>query len=380
MRILLLTHYDGLLGSSRSLLDLMDGLRAREVEPVVALPKGGMLQQQLETRHIPTIIAPIPWWMTRQAWSLPLVGRFRKEAKHSLKALSESLKNWRVDLIYSNSSVFPVGRILAAKHHLPHIWHIREFGDLDFSLKYILPKWLCQRYIRTSQAIICNSQAVRRHVFKSWTSNKLHVIYNGVASKAQFDQLAERSLRREPNDVYAFLFIGSISPKKGPEVAIRAIEKFIHNGLTAKLKIVGSGREGYVKQCQSLAESLGVSAYVEFNGYLSDPYDAYFTSDCLLMCSENEAFGRVTAEAMSACLPVIGKNSGGTPEIIKDSETGLLYNTFDELVEAMQKLAQNPKLGQKMGMAGWLRARNLFNIEDYAANVYRVIQDLMEKR
>ena len=95
----------------------------------------------------------------------------------------------------------------------------------------------------------------------------------------------------------------------------------------------------------------------------------YSRSDCLLMCSEHEAFGRVTAEAMSACLPVIGKNSGGTPEIIVHGETGYLYNTFDELVESMTRLVQDPALGRQMGLAGWQRAKQMFNIEDYAANV-----------
>ena len=115
-----------------------------------------------------------------------------------------------------------------------------------------------------------------------------------------------------------------------------------------------------------------------FKGYVSDPYDTFHEADCLLMCSENEAFGRVTAEAMSACLPVIGKNSGGTPEVIVDEETGILYDTFDDLVAAMIKLTQNPELGKQMGLAGWARAKKHFNIEDYAGNVYQVVQSVMK--
>lgn len=362
------------------MLDLLDGLSELDVEPFVVVPKDGLLQQYLEERHIPTIIAPIPWWMSKQSWSLSKVGDFQKEAKQSLTALSETLNKWEIDLIYSNSSVFPIGRMLAMKHKIPHVWHIREFGDLDFSLNYIFPKGLCRRYIRTSQAIICNSQAVKKHLFNNWTSEKLHVIYNGVATKTRFNQLPELSRERNPSEVYTFLFIGSISQNKGIEVAIKACAELITKGANVRLKIVGSGKESYVNQCRTLVESLGIAAFVEFKGYMPDPYDAYLSSDCLLMCSEHEAFGRVSAEAMSACLPVIGKNSGGTPEVIEDGETGYLYNTFEELVDAMRELAQNPEKAQKMGLDGWQRARELFNIEDYAANVYRVIQSVMEKR
>jgi len=113
---------------------------------------------------------------------------------------------------------------------------------------------------------------------------------------------------------------------------------------------------------------------------VDDPFPYYFSADCVLICSENEAFSRVGLEGMSTALPLIGKNSGGNPEIIVDGETGFLYNTFDELVQAMRELALNPEQGRKMGLAGWQRARTLFNIEDYAANVYRVIQSVMEKR
>ncbi len=42
------------------------------------------------------------------------------------------------------------------------------------------------------------------------------------------------------------------------------------------------------------------------------------------MCSESEAFGRVTVEAMRAGLPVCGTNAGGTPEIIDQGVNGLL--------------------------------------------------------
>jgi len=40
------------------------------------------------------------------------------------------------------------------------------------------------------------------------------------------------------------------------------------------------------------------------------------------MCSRHEAMGRVTVEAMSACLPVIGFDNGGTAELIEHERSG----------------------------------------------------------
>ena len=52
------------------------------------------------------------------------------------------------------------------------------------------------------------------------------------------------------------------------------------------------------------------------------------------MSSPYEAFGRVTIEYMMAGLPVIGRNGGATPEIIKENETGMLYNSKKELIDS----------------------------------------------
>ena len=85
-------------------------------------------------------------------------------------------------------------------------------------------------------------------------------------------------------------------------------------------------------------------------------------------------------EGLSTALAVIGKNSGGNPEIIKHGTTGFLYDSFEELVAYMKAMVEDPGAARQMGLAGWQRARDLFNIEDYAAKVYRIIQFVMEKR
>jgi glycosyltransferase involved in cell wall biosynthesis len=173
-----------------------------------------------------------------------------------------------------------------------------------------------------------------------------------------------------------FSILSSITPAKGQEMAIRALAEVHCRGLAAKLVIAGSGKAAYLEHCQKLVEDLGLSELVEFRGFVDDPYELYFTSDCLLICSDHEALSRAGLEALSTALPVIGKNSGGTPEIIDNEKTGLLYDTFDELVTAMIKVAENPAWARQLGLAGWQSARERFNIEDYAANVYQIIQSI----
>ena len=92
------------------------------------------------------------------------------------------------------------------------------------------------------------------------------------------------------------------------------------------------------------------------------------------MCSQNEAMGRVTVEAMSACRPVIGYDSGGTSELIDPEQTGLLYRgDFNTLAACMTRYIEAPELAQQQGEAGWRVCRERHSTETYAAQIRAVL-------
>jgi glycosyltransferase involved in cell wall biosynthesis len=120
---------------------------------------------------------------------------------------------------------------------------------------------------------------------------------------------------------------------------------------------------------------LAVTDRVEFWGYIPDPERAFLTADAALMCSRNEAMGRVTVEAMSACRPVIGFDSGGTSELIDQDRTGLLYRgDANALAECMARYVRAPELAHQHGEAGWRVARQRHSTETYAAQIFEVLR------
>ena len=379
MNILFVTHHDNFQGSSRSLMSLLEGLHEYDVAPFVVNPRESIFTKALQSKGIQYAILQVPWWISRRTLTCKKKIDHVSVIRQSVPNIQKVIRDWKIDLVYTNSSVTPVGLLSARRERVPHIWHFREFGDLDFGLRFIYPKAVSKAIILRSNAVICHSKVVRNYHFKPGVKN-VHQIYNGVAMKGQFDERLALRQQSQQDRPFTFIMMSGITPKKGQEVAIRALAGLRDNGVVARLVIGGSGKTDYLEHLSGLCSELGLEAQVEFTGFNKDPFPSYYGADCALICSENEAFSRVGLEAMSTGLPLIGRNSGGNPEIIVDGETGVLYNTFEELVEAMLKLAQNPSLGQKMGLAGWQRARDLFNIEDYAANVYRVIQSVMGKR
>ena len=83
------------------------------------------------------------------------------------------------------------------------------------------------------------------------------------------------------------------------------------------------------------------------------------------MPSKYEAFGRVTVEYMSRRLAVLASNSGANKEIVKDGETGLLFDSsnFIDLACGMQKMIENKLLIMKMGDNGYKIALEQFSSE-----------------
>ncbi len=380
MRVLFVTHNDGMYGSCRSLLDLLDGLRDYDVQPHVVTSKGGAFAQELQARGISYRILPVIWWIERGPVSVRRMGRIVLNLCRSIPAVDRLVRDWSIEVVYSNSSVYPIGRIVSFTNGIPHVWHLREFLGRGFDMEFVLEPALSLALVRSSAAVICNSTAAKSYYFGRGGRDRVHVVYNGVASRTRFDALAEQASGVKCNGVYTFLMVGTICEDKGQELAIEALSCLRGQGLRARMVVAGSGPESWVRRCRRLADELGIAGSVDFAGYLADPYEAYLKADCLLMCSEVDTFGRATAEAMSACLPVIGKNRGGTPELVEHGRTGFLYNTQDELVEYMRKLFENPEQGRQLGSEGWRVAKERFSNEVYASSIHEILASASRRR
>lgn len=123
-----------------------------------------------------------------------------------------------------------------------------------------------------------------------------------------------------------FLMVGRLLHYKRFDLGIKAF-----NQLGLPLKIIGEGPE--LPKLKSLAKS----PLIEFCPFVEslDELRKLYSQARALIFPQIEDFGLVAAEAQACGLPVIGYNAGGLKEIIKEGETGLLFN--EQTPEALTK-------------------------------------------
>ncbi|MDV3293768.1 MAG: glycosyltransferase family 4 protein [Nitrososphaerales archaeon] len=138
--------------------------------------------------------------------------------------------------------------------------------------------------------------------------------------------------RRIGERQFNLLFLGSLTPKKTVQTAVRALRHLADLDVT--LTIVG---EGPMKDSLSkLAVDIGVGEKVSFLGYLSDSelLNQLRDSHVCLVPSQWEGFGLAPLECMAAGLPVIASSAGGLKEMVADGFNGYLVPVGNDLAIA----------------------------------------------
>ncbi len=102
------------------------------------------------------------------------------------------------------------------------------------------------------------------------------------------------------------------------------------------------------------------------------------STDVALTCSRDEAFGRVTVEAMKRGRPVVGAASGGTAELIQDGRTGRTYPPGDPaaLAGAVEALLGDDEHRARIAEAGRRFAARTFTADRHAAAFARILDEV----
>ncbi|GGC12337.1 colanic acid biosynthesis glycosyltransferase WcaL [Novosphingobium endophyticum] len=159
-----------------------------------------------------------------------------------------------------------------------------------------------------------------------------------------------------------FCMVGRMVEKKGHAIALQALALLRKSRpeLAIRLELVGDGPLQECLRAQARAGRLEDVAI--FRGALSHrrALEAIKQADVFVLPSRTAADGDmegipvVLMEAMAMGKPVISTRHSGIPELVEDGTSGLLADENDAsgIAAAMERLADKPDLGTRLGTAG----------------------------
>lgn len=373
MNILMVSHDSGLSGAPRSMVNLAKELKKYNINIYIVLPSHGAIERELRKNQLKYYIFPYKNCY-RKMGEINYKAEFKQEI-FNLKAVCKMvalIKEKKIDIVHSNTIATDMGAMAALVSRKPHIWHIREFMEEDHGYEHYC-KWKISFLIKRMFAGIAISQAVKEKYIKLYHNQNIKLIYNGVP----IDDYIQDKKALLQNEQLSILISGTLIEGKGQEEAIEAIVILLKKGYhNINLYLAGEGDKEYISKLKRIVKSNNCEDSIHFMGQLSREKlnQVRLSSDIELVCSRNEAFGRVTVEAMMSDLLVIGADTGGTKELIRNGENGILYKQGNatDLALKVEKVLCNKKMARKWIKVAKEEAIKLYDIKVTAKNVYNL--------
>lgn len=403
-RILYICHDGDLYGSQQSLNLMVKHLPAEQYRCYVSLARSGPLEAML--RHYSNTVVlrhrRLQWvkhdprtWLQRIGDVIGLIAT----ALPRIWYLFNTIRQEKINVVHTNSTVSLEGALAAGLAGVPHIWHIRELfmepsPKFHMVLGRNLSRWVINHF---SDAVICISDAVQNQFgpYLDEEPEKFQVVYNALELQSHrpllpqndpqrmiMRSLALSALHLADTRIFRVGYIGRLSEGKGFHELLDAVIELKQRDITVEVVVAGNFvDEAYKARIEDTIRKARLEEEIHFLGYQEDLVPLYEIIDVLVVPSYNEPFGRVVIEAMAQGIPCIANNSGGIPEIIDQGMTGLLYppgdiyalaGLIEELMVAFWKLETIRQNARRM-------VEERFNIETQIRTLEECYQSVIKR-
>jgi glycosyltransferase involved in cell wall biosynthesis len=149
-----------------------------------------------------------------------------------------------------------------------------------------------------------------------------------------------------PQEAPYFLFVGRLELIKGLQTLIALWDRVPYD-----LLLAGAGT--YEPELRSMAAR---NPRIRFLGQLPQRELGalyHHALACIVPSVTYETFGMTSVEAFARKTPVVVRNLGALPEVVRDSGGGFVYGSDEELLHALECFAGSPKLRAELGEKGY---------------------------
>ena len=345
MKILYIVHTNAVGGSNKALFNILDYMSLRhDVRVVFPKPSDGIsvvrdyLQQNGIKYYNPCFYDAFVYGTDKNPVRrlIRTIGRLYRHLKMRRK-IKEIIDDFQPDIVHTNNGIIDIALDYCRKKDIPHVWHLREYQDLDFHMSIMPSKKIWMKRIHKQGNY---NVAITKGIYNYFHLRECDTfIYDGVLNLS-------KKVIIDVNKSNYFLFVAGnvFTPGKGLLDALRAFSKFSLSHHDYSLYVVGKSVDNqYKNQCMSLIKEKGLQEKIKFLGVRNDVDELMAKSIATLVPSEFEGFGFITAEAMFNDSLVIGRDSAGTKEQfdnglkITGEDIGLRFNTISDLEHCLER-------------------------------------------
>ncbi len=276
------------------------------------------------------------------------------------------------DVVHTHSSKAGiVGRFAAYAANTPfiaHTVHGQAFHRYEKAWKNTIYKiaerqaaGACDKIFAVAQAMI--DQCVEANIAPA---SKYKVVYSGMELDPFLNASPDPQLKLNldiPDGAFVIGTVARLFPLKGYEHFIPMARKVAERYPAAHFLIVG---DGILKdELTDIIRASGLTSSFSFAGLVppSEVYKYTALMDVLVHLSLREGLPRAVVQALASGKPAVAFELDGTPEVIRNDETGYLAQPedADSAANAVCKLAANPDLCRKLGTNGRKLVSELFD-------------------
>lgn len=376
------TYFPQLNGVATSIRTLTHALRERGHNVYVFTPSDPRCEGQPEEEGI-FRLPSVPVYFVRDyraGYIFP---------PHILKNIS----NLNLDIIHTQTE-FPLGflgKLVSTTQGIPmvHTYHTMYEDYVHYiGGGHIISKEMARdfssSFCNAAMGVIAPTRKTEQLLSSYGVTKPISIIPTGIDTshfrKENFDPAEILELRKSLGleaDTPVIISIGRIAKEKSIDVVISALPKLIEKLPAVKMVIVGEGNE--IENLGKFAESIGVGDHVMFTG--GKPWDEigkyYQLGNVFCSASVSETQGLTFAEAMAGGIPVVAKKDECIENIITNNETGMLFESNEDLPELLYRVLTDEALSSRLSAAS-MQAMDRLSVEAFADSVEQLYQRILE--
>lgn len=280
---------------------------------------------------------------------------------------------WLIKKKYDIEIAFVEGfdtKLVAAsnnKNSKKYAWIHIDMIDRPYADKYFKNLDEHKQCYSIYNLVICVSKQAKSKYEKKFGIHNTTVIYNPI------DKLLINTFRKKYkiDDKIKLCAIGRLEYQKGFDRLIKAVANL--KNYNFQLTIIGNGSE--MENLNILVDNLKLNKYVNFTGFLENPYKVMSESNLLICSSRSEGYSLVIAEGLCLGIPVLTTNCTGPLELIEHGKFGFLVENSQLGIEkGLLKIFNNPMILENFHLLA-LQRSSIFGINKTLKKVEAILDE-----